>query len=47
MCHSQNKEAGGNYEVIGGLQRERAIRLLKDFYEAGNPAGEFLSSVHG
>lgn len=37
-CSGQvNKAPGRPYQVLGGLQAERAVAMLKDFYACGNP----------
>lgn len=45
MCSSSDPAVHGvTYKVRPGLYAEEAIKLLQDFYIAGNPAGAAVES---
>lgn len=41
----QHESAGPPYPSKGGLCAEQAVKLLQDFYIAGNPHGTYLKMI--
>jgi tRNA-specific adenosine deaminase 2 len=44
LYHSSSSSSSSTYSSVGGLYAEEAIKLLQDFYIAGNPNGTLCSA---